>query len=222
MRVTNSDLSATSTSRSARNTGMPALFASWSTCPQPVTTTGAMMMASTFWAMNARTAFSCSSSLPWASANLRSIPSFFASSCMSLEKAGLQSPSSPTCEKPMVTAKADDPATMRPKPTAAPPSHLIKCINSSLWRFNLNHPIRYRDMSGQPLMGPDTTDVPISNTIRTIVKRRGAPFRRDRARAQRLRKPAISATSPPRVRLPVGLLLPKSIGHDDVIHVSPA
>jgi hypothetical protein len=25
-----------------------------------------------------------------------------------------------------VTAKADDPATMRPKPTAAPPSHLYK------------------------------------------------------------------------------------------------
>jgi hypothetical protein len=29
-------------------------------------------------------------------------------------------------------------------------------------------------MSGKPLIGPDTTDVPISNTIRTIVKRRGA------------------------------------------------
>src|SRR5271170_7424612 len=28
-------------------------------------------------------------------------------------------------------------------------------------------------MSGKPLIGPDTTDVPISNTIRTIVKRRG-------------------------------------------------
>jgi len=29
-------------------------------------------------------------------------------------------------------------------------------------------------MSGQPLMAPETTDVPISNTIRTIVKRRSA------------------------------------------------
>src|SRR5271154_2892002 len=85
--------------------------------------------------MKDRTAFSCSSSLPWASANLRSMPSFLASSCMSLDHAGRQSPSSPTCEKPMVSAKADDPPTTSPKPTAAPPTHLIKCINSSLLAF---------------------------------------------------------------------------------------
>src|SRR5262249_12429907 len=71
-----------------------------STASQPVTTTGAMMMASTFWAMKARTAFSCSSCLPWASANFRSMPCFLASSFMSAEKAGRQSPSEPTCEKP--------------------------------------------------------------------------------------------------------------------------
>ena len=64
-----------------------------------------MTMASTFWAMNARTALSLLFFLALGIGEFRSIPSFFAPACMSFEKAGRQSPSSPTCEKPMVTAQ---------------------------------------------------------------------------------------------------------------------
>src|SRR5271165_653105 len=81
--------------------------------------------------MNDRTAFSWSSSFWLASENLRSMPSALASSCMLLEKAVRQSLSCPTCEKPIVRAKAEDAAKIIVAPTAAHPSHFSICIISS-------------------------------------------------------------------------------------------
>src|SRR5271157_5421026 len=78
--------------------------------------------------MNERTAFSWSSSFWLASENLRSMPSALASSCMLLEKAVRQSLSCPTCEKPIVRAKAEDAAKIIVAPTAAHPSHFSICI----------------------------------------------------------------------------------------------
>src|SRR5271154_6379897 len=124
-----------------------------------------MMIASTFWAMNERTALSCSSSLPWASANLRSIPSFFASSCISLENAGRQSPSSPTCEKPIVTANAELPAIIMDALIAAPISHCDSFIVPSHVHYaNLDRRRRSRrPPPGLPVSASLTSN---SHTIR--------------------------------------------------------
>src|SRR5271165_2412433 len=81
--------------------------------------------------MNERTALSWSSSFWLASENLRSMPSALASSCMLFEKAVRQSLSCPTCEKPIVRAKAEDAAKSIVAPTAAAPNHFITCIISS-------------------------------------------------------------------------------------------
>jgi hypothetical protein len=105
MRATNSDGSA-STDRSAMNTGMFAARASFSTGVHPVTTTGAMMIASTRSAMKRRTALNCRSTLPCASSKRRLIPRALASASMSAVNAVRQSLSAPTWENPTVSADA--------------------------------------------------------------------------------------------------------------------
>src|SRR5690606_38491560 len=105
-RVRYSESSVSAMLRSTMTTGMFARFASSSTGCQPVSTTGATMIASTPWAMKLRMAriwFSC---FCCASENLRSMPRRAASALTDSEKLVRQPLSEPTCEKPTVMGRS--------------------------------------------------------------------------------------------------------------------
>src|SRR5208283_1442602 len=130
-----------------------------------------------------------------ASANLRSIPSFFASSCMSLEKAGRQSPSSPTWENPMVTANAEDPAKTKVAATAAPPSHFMSCILSS----SRDEHVLGASAVGRNLIGDGLTCIrPPTANYHTIGLMGSAVNERQRGARGRIIRPRCSQGRAPR------------------------
>src|SRR3954468_2917117 len=93
-------------SRSSSTTGILASLASFSTESQPVETTGARKMASTFCAMKERIALIWFSCFCCASAILRLTLRLLAS-CLETEVSAARQPDSdPICEKPMVSSAA--------------------------------------------------------------------------------------------------------------------
>src|SRR5687768_13966342 len=127
------------TPRSTRMTGIFARCASRSTGSQPVSTTGAKMIASTRWVMKLRSAriwFSC---LPCASANFRSTPRFAASDLIDSVSAVRQALSAPIWEKPTVTLPplgffSGPAATVGTEPEAAPtPLTVAPVVSPATW-----------------------------------------------------------------------------------------
>ena len=83
-------------------TGIFAALASRSTGSQPVSTTGARMITSTFCAMKARMALIWFSCFCWASENFSSMPRLAASPLIDSVSAVRHALSAPICENPTV------------------------------------------------------------------------------------------------------------------------
>jgi len=109
--------------RSTSTTGIPACFTSVSTGSQPVSTTGARMMASSFCATNDRRALIWFSCFCCASENFRAMFRFFASAMIDFVSAVRQALSAPIWLKPTRTRCSRSPQPATASAARAMPSH---------------------------------------------------------------------------------------------------